>query len=97
MYVCIYDGVCHGCNVDMLEVGCAHGPGGDDDPGLSYNEARTHFSAWAITSSPLILSHDVTDDNVTDSIWSIIANTEVIAINQAWDGDSGIVLLNKQN
>mmetsp|Transcript_11084 Transcript_11084/g.18109 ORF Transcript_11084/g.18109 Transcript_11084/m.18109 type:complete len:416 (-) Transcript_11084:142-1389(-) len=76
---------------DMLEVGCKHGPGGDNDPGLSYNEARTHFAAWAVTSSPLILSHDTTDDNVTDSIWSIISNTEVIAINQAWDGDSGSV------
>lgn len=77
-------------SVDMLEVGCEHGPGGEDDPGLSYVEARTHFGAWAIVSSPLILSHDTTDDEVTDQIWSIIANTEVIAVNQAWAGDSGI-------
>ena len=73
----------------MLEVGCAHGPGGDDDPGLSFVEARTHFGAWAIVSSPLILSHDTTDDTVSDEIWPIISNTEVIAVNAAWAGDSG--------
>lgn len=73
----------------MLEVGCDHGPGGEDDPGLSYIEARTHFGAWCIVSSPLILSHDTTDDAVTDEIWPIISNTEAIAVNAAWDGDSG--------
>lgn len=76
-------------SIDMLEVGCDHGPGGEDDPGLSYVEARTHFSAWAIVSSPLILSHDTTNDAVTDEIWPIISNTEVIAVNAAWAGDSG--------
>lgn len=40
----------------MLEVGCAHGPGGPSDPGLSFQEARSHFAAWCIVSSPLILS-----------------------------------------
>lgn len=79
--------------VDMLEVGCDHGPGGEDDPGLSYVEARTHFGAWCIVSSPLILSHDMTDDAVTDSIWDIITNTEAIAVNQAWAGDSGSLYL----
>jgi alpha-galactosidase len=74
---------------DMLEVGCKNGPGGPDDPGLSSVEARTHFGAWCIVSSPLILSHDVNDDAVTDEIWPIIANTEAIAINQAWAGESG--------
>lgn len=75
--------------IDMLEVGCAHGPGGEDDPGLTYTEARTHFGAWCIVSSPLILSHDTNDDTVSDEIWSIISNTEAIGINQAWAGDSG--------
>lgn len=74
---------------DMLEVGCANGPGGENDPGLTFNEARTHFGAWAIVSSPLILSHDTTNDTVTDEIWPIISNTEAIAINQAWAGESG--------
>lgn len=82
--------------VDMLEVGCDHGPGGEDDPGLSYVEARTHFGAWCIVSSPLILSHDMTDDAVTDSIWDIITNTEAIEVNQAWAGDSGSLYLSSE-
>ncbi len=75
--------------LDMLEVGCSHGPGGENDPGLSYVEARTHFGAWCIVSSPLILSHDTMNDTITDEIWPIISNTEAIAVNQAWAGDSG--------
>ena len=75
--------------LDMLEVGCSHGPGGDDDPGLTFAEARTHFGAWCIVSSPLILSHDTNNDTISDEIWSIISNTEAIAVNQAWAGDSG--------
>jgi len=74
---------------DMLEVGCQHGPGGAGDPGLSFEEARSHFGAWAIVSSPLTLSHDVNNDTVMDKIWPIIANKEVIAVNQAWAGHSG--------
>jgi hypothetical protein len=77
----------------MLEVGCAHGPGGDNDPGLSFVEARTHFGAWCIVSSPLILSHDTNNDTISDEIWPIISNTEAIAVNQAWAGESGNLLL----
>jgi len=76
---------------DMLEVGCAHGPHGNDDPGLSFVEARAHFGAWCIVSSPLILSHDVNNATVTAAIWPIISNTEAIAVNQAWAGYSGSV------
>mmetsp|Transcript_11280 Transcript_11280/g.23693 ORF Transcript_11280/g.23693 Transcript_11280/m.23693 type:complete len:434 (+) Transcript_11280:62-1363(+) len=74
---------------DMLEVGCQHGPGGASDPGLSFNEAQSHFDAWAIVSSPLTLSHDVNNDTIMDIVWPIIANKEVIAVNQAWAGHSG--------
>jgi len=74
---------------DMLEVGCAHGPGGAHDPGLSEAETRTHFGAWAIVSSPLTLSHDVNNATIMDKIWPVIANTEVIAVNQAYAGHSG--------
>lgn len=73
----------------MLQVGCQHGPGGAADPGLSFEETRSHFGAWAIVSSPLTLSHDVTNDTVTAQIWDIISNTEVLAVNQAYVGDSG--------
>lgn len=78
---------------DMLEVGCDHGPGGENDPGLSFVEARTHFGAWAIVSSPLILSHDVNNETINDAIWSIISNTEIISVNQAYAGDSGTLFL----
>jgi alpha-galactosidase len=73
----------------MLEVGCAAGPGGSFDVGLSITESRTHFGAWCIVSSPLILSHDTNNDTISDAIWPIISNKEAIQINQAWAGDSG--------
>lgn len=59
------------------------------EPGLSVIESRTHFGAWCIVSSPLILSHDTNNATLTDSIWPIISNTEAIAVNQAWAGYSG--------
>lgn len=74
---------------DMLEVGCQHGPGGASDPGLSYEETRSHFGSWAIVSSPLTLSHDVNNNTVTDFLWPIIANKEILEINAAYVGDSG--------
>lgn len=74
---------------DMLQVGCQHGPGGDKDPGLTPEETRSHFGAWAIVSSPLTLSHDVNNATVTEQIWDVISNTEVLAVNQAYFGDSG--------
>ncbi|KAJ1449428.1 glycoside hydrolase superfamily [Pelagophyceae sp. CCMP2097] len=74
---------------DMLEVGCSHGPHGDADSGLSPAEARTHFGAWAIVSSPLTLSHDVWNETVMDAIWPVISNREAIAVNQAYVGHSG--------
>ncbi len=76
---------------DMLEVGCAHGPGGAGDPGLTIEETRAHFGAWCIVSSPLILSHDVNNQTLMDTLWPIIANPEALAVNQAWDGFSGSV------
>ncbi|GAB5373372.1 hypothetical protein AAMO2058_001745500, partial [Amorphochlora amoebiformis] len=52
---------------DMLEVGVQYGPGGNRwDSGLSIPETRSHFAAWAIMSSPLILSHDLLNDKVMD-------------------------------
>ena len=68
---------------DMLQVGVKR------PDGLSLEETRSHFGGWAIVSSPLILSHDVNDDAVTDQIWDIISNCEVLAVNQAYFGDSG--------
>jgi hypothetical protein len=66
---------------DMLMVGVGHPP---NNYGLTVAETRSHFAAWAIVSSPLILSHDVNDDEVTDRIWDIISNRDVLAVNQAY-------------
>jgi alpha-galactosidase len=74
---------------DMLEVGCQHGPGGSGDPGLSMEETRTHFGAWAIVSSPLTLSHDVNNDTIMDQVWDVISNKEAIEVSQTYAGFSG--------
>merc|ERR1712091_438403 len=55
----------------------------------NFYEDRSHFGAWCITSSPLILGYDLNDESITDKIWEIIANKEAIAVNQAWAGHPG--------
>lgn len=59
------------------------------DQGLSLVEQATHFHAWAIASSPLVLSHDVTDSAISDAVWPLISNPEVLEVNSAWAGHSG--------
>jgi alpha-galactosidase len=56
---------------------------------LAVIESRTHFGAWCIVSSPLILGLDITDSARVDSIWDIVTNREAIAVNQAWAGQPG--------
>jgi len=67
---------------DMLEVGNIGGS-------LAVIESRTHFGAWCVVSSPLILGLDILDNKRVDSIWDIISNKEAIAVNQAWAGHPG--------
>jgi len=64
---------------DMMEVGRLE----------NVSEDRAHFAAWAISSSPLILGHDLADKEITDRVWPIITNKGVISINQAWAGSPG--------
>ena len=45
---------------------------------LTLTEARTHFAAWAIVSSPLILGLDMTNKTAMDEVWPIISNRESI-------------------
>jgi len=56
---------------------------------LNATEWQTHFSAWAINSAPLVLGMDLTDPQAVDAAWPVIANPEVIAVNQQWAGDTG--------
>lgn len=56
---------------DMLEVG---------NGTLTLSENRAHFDLWCISAAPLILGNDLS--KMSDSIFSILTNREVIAINQ---------------
>lgn len=58
-------------DMDMLEVG----NGGMDD-----NEYVTHFSMWAMLSSPLLISTDIVSISPADL--SILSNPSVIALSQ---------------
>lgn len=72
---------------DMLEVGVMNTQSAE--PPLSFTEARTHFGAWAIVSSPLILGLNLSDKSTVDAFWPIISNAEAIAVNQEYAGFSG--------
>ena len=48
--------------------------------GMSISEYTSYFSLWSISKSPLIIGGDVT--NMSQEIFNIYLNTEVIAINQ---------------
>ena len=71
---------------DMLQVGNLR-----SSP-LAKAETRTHFGAWCIVSSPLILGFDLSDQTMMAEVWPVISNREAIGINQAWAGDPGRLL-----
>lgn len=52
----------------------------------------TSFLFRCIVSSPLVLGLDLLNKTNVDKIWPIISNTEAIAVNQAWAGDSGTLV-----
>ncbi|KAI8853988.1 glycoside hydrolase superfamily [Chytridium lagenaria] len=58
-------------DLDMLEVG---------NGGMTLAEYRSHFSAWVVTKSPLLLGNDIR--TMSDELVDLVSNTEVIAINQ---------------
>ena len=76
----------------MLEVGVSQMPARGELNFLTPAETRTHFAAWCIVSSPLTLSHDLTNDTIMDTVWPIIANREALAVNDAWVGDAGVLV-----
>ena len=65
-----YVGPGHVNDLDMLQVG----------NGMNYQEDKSHFSMWALMSSPLLLGMDVT--TMSEETLSIIKNEEIIALNQ---------------
>lgn len=66
----------------------AAGPGGWNDPdmlevgngGMSNDEYISHFSMWAMMKAPLLIGNDITQ--MSSETLAILANTEVIAVNQ---------------
>ncbi|HEX2957592.1 MAG TPA: glycoside hydrolase family 27 protein, partial [Chitinispirillaceae bacterium] len=56
---------------DMMEVG---------NGTLSLSENRAHFDLWCISAAPLILGNDLS--KMSDSIFAILTNREVIAVDQ---------------
>eukprot|EP01048_Picozoa_sp_COSAG05_P012882 COSAG05_NODE_1324_length_5186_cov_10.020244_4_plen_112_part_00 len=56
---------------------------------LSVTEAASHFGAWAIVSSPLVLGFDLRNQTMVDLHWATITNTDVIAVNHDYAGHSG--------
>lgn len=77
---------------DMLEVGVSAMPARGGLEYLTAAETRTHFAAWCIVSSPLVLSHDLTNDTTMDAVWPVITNREMLAVNDAWVGDAGVLV-----
>lgn len=64
----------------MLQVGNA---------GLSPDEARSHFAAWAVVAAPLLIGADVVSGLDADSL-AILTAPEVIAVNQDSLGVQGV-------
>ena len=73
-----YAGPGHWNDPDMLECG----------NGLTMAQDRSHFTLWAMMAAPLILGNDLT--NMTDSVFDIITNKDVIAIDQDSLGVQGL-------
>mmetsp|Transcript_71242 Transcript_71242/g.87389 ORF Transcript_71242/g.87389 Transcript_71242/m.87389 type:complete len:428 (-) Transcript_71242:1030-2313(-) len=70
---------------DMLEVG-------NFPPQLNASVEdmdQSHFSAWAVVSSPLILGFDLTNENIINRVWPVITNKEVLNVSQSWGGHPG--------
>jgi alpha-galactosidase len=65
----------HWNDPDMLEIG---------NGGMSEAEYRTHMSLWSMLAAPLIAGNDIR--SMTPAIKEILANKEVIAIDQDKDG-----------
>lgn len=58
-------------DLDMLQLG---------NGGLTYHEARSHWTAWALMKSPLLIGTNLSA--ITSDVLGILKNEEIIAINQ---------------
>lgn len=60
-------------------------------PPLTVIEARSHFAAWSIVSSPLVLGMNLSDSTMMAKHWATITNQRIIEVNQDYAGFSGTV------
>lgn len=51
----------------------------------SEDESASHFAAWAMVSSPLVLGFDLTNSSRLAAAWPTISNRRVIAVSQSWE------------
>ncbi|KAI5997493.1 glycoside hydrolase family 27 protein [Pisolithus albus] len=58
-------------DMDMLEIGNGN---------LTYEESKTHFTAWALMKSPLLIGTDL--EVASNQTIEILTNREIISINQ---------------
>ncbi|KAF8875061.1 glycoside hydrolase [Infundibulicybe gibba] len=58
-------------DLDMLQLG---------NGGLTFEEAKSHFTAWALMRSPLLIGTNLSA--ITPDILGILTNREILAINQ---------------
>ncbi|KAF8068665.1 glycoside hydrolase [Lyophyllum atratum] len=58
-------------DLDMLQLG---------NGGLTFEEAKSHFTAWALMKSPLLIGTNLSA--ITPDILGILKNKEILAINQ---------------
>ena len=77
------------CRQDLPNGTCGHPSPGRRSGGLDLNESRAHFGAWCVVSSPLVLGHDLSNDDEYDAAWPVVGNAEAIRVNQAYAGDAG--------
>lgn len=75
-----YAGPGHWNDVDMLVVGYVGWSKNLRPTYLSPNEQYTHVSLWSLLSAPLIIGADLT--KLDDFTFNLLANREVIAVNQ---------------
>jgi alpha-galactosidase len=74
----LYAGPGHWNDPDMLEIG---------NGGMTAEEYRTHMTLWALLAAPLIAGNDLT--KMTPETLALLANREVIAIDQDPAGQAG--------
>ena len=56
-------------------------------------ESRTHFGAWCIVSSPLVLGFDLTNATALAHVRPIVSNPLALLVHSAWAGSPGTLLL----